>query len=170
MFSAKRRLGGLKAKRNGDNFENMVEYQARRQGWTIESIPSGCKWIAANKIIAVPTPFDYVAAKKEYGAIFFDAKTTDGKTFVKSALKPHQVNSLYTFELAGIRSGYLVWFKEIDSVVFFCASKLKALKSNCSLSIEDGIFIGCGRSFELKGIMQNDESKSTAETGKDTDV
>lgn len=110
------------------------------RGVVLEQIPSGCRWIG-KKPIPVRSPFDFIAAR-DGTVVLFDAKTVATKTFSKSACKPHQIEALARFWSAGLRAGYVVWFRPIDSVVFFGADSLKRLPQRSSLKESDGIALG----------------------------
>lgn len=101
--------------------------------------------------MAVPqkTPFDFIASKNGR-ALVFDAKTLNGETFPKSACEPHQVEALLKFEASKLTAGYIVFFRALDSVVFFSASRLKQLAPRCSLKSSDGIKLGSGTSLNLE--------------------
>ena len=147
MLRSSASIAGAKAKVFGQYFENILSVHCRKQNIRFEQIPSGCKWVG-KKPIPVKTPFDFIASKHGR-AVVFDAKTTAGSSFSKSACKEHQIESLFKFELSGLTAGYIVWFREVDSIVFFKASELKQLPSRCSLKVSDGLFLGTKSNLNL---------------------
>lgn len=148
MFRSSASISGAKAKAYGRFFENILSVHCQKTGIKFEQIPSGCKWVGKTPI-PMRTPFDFIAAKNGR-AIVFDAKTLNNDAFSKSACTPHQIDSLYGFEVSGLTAGYIVWFRTIDSVVFFSASQLKQLKPRCSLKILDGVFLGRQNALNLE--------------------
>jgi penicillin-binding protein-related factor A (putative recombinase) len=140
-------IRGAKAKFWGANFENLLSLHCRLNKIAFEKIPSGCKWVGK---MAVPqkTPFDFIAAKNGR-AVVFDAKTLDRETFPKSSCEPHQVEALHSFEMSKLTAGYIVFFRPINSVVFFTASQLKGLLPRYSLKATDGISLGTGSELNL---------------------
>lgn len=104
--------------------------------------------------MAVPakSPFDFILAKNGR-VILCDAKSIDAKNFSKSSCKPHQIDSLYGFEMSGLTAGFIVWLRAVDQVVFFQASKLKDLPPRCSLKTSDGILLGSVNTLTLEGLL-----------------
>ena len=110
--------------------------------------------------MAVPakSPFDFIIAKNGK-AVFFDAKSLDATTFTRSACKPHQIDSLAGFEMSGLTSGFIVWLRQSNEVVFFRASQLKALPPRCSLKSSDGILLGSIETLTLEGLLNGEAGR-----------
>lgn len=142
-----RRIGGLKAKRNGQLFENVVKSQCERLGWAVVRIPDGSRTLGLNKIIRVKSPFDFCIAKRG-NVIFFDAKSWEGATWAKSKVNDKQVEHLLKLEAAWQVSGYMVFFKKIDRVIFFTATQLDSLNARESLLPGQGIDLGSIKDFD----------------------
>lgn len=140
---------GYKAKRNGQNFEHLICNELRKRGWVVTRIPDGCKVVGANKFIRVKSPFDFVATRlvdpwNDSTAMFFDAKTVQGKTFSYSSIRsPHQLVYLHDIEQTGFRAGYVIQFQTLEKteVRFFMASQLLKLRRGQSVSAADGELI-----------------------------
>lgn len=148
MLRTKASVRGAKAKVFGQYFENILTVCCVRSKIKFEQIPSGCKWVG-KRPIPMRTPFDFIACKNSK-VILFDAKTLNAKTFNKSSCKPHQIDSLYGFEVSGLTAGYIVWFREVDTIVFFRASQLKNLQQRSSLKVSDGVFLGSKNTLSLE--------------------
>lgn len=124
-------------------------------------IPDGCDtkkvrgprgW--ETKIVRIRTPFDFVAFRGGRGVVF-DAKTVDGETFPHSAIKEHQLISLISCADHTTRAGYLVWFRPIDTVVWFSHMRLQALAPRQSLAPSDGsIQIGRAMAMRLESLFE----------------
>lgn len=146
-------IGGLEAKRNGEEFENLIKYNAKKSGVTITQIPSGCRWVNGVRAVAVPTDFDFIAWK-DGRAMAFDAKSTNGNTFTKSMVKQHQAVKLYEIEQnSNSTAGYLVWFKAHNVIVFFTATQLYNLKPRTSLKVTDGLRVGAAPTFDIGSLL-----------------
>lgn len=141
MTERSRSIGGMKAKKRGDAFENLLRGEAQRTRWVIVSIPTGCKVLGKNRFIRVATPFDFVFVKSGY-ILFADAKTTIGKTFSKSMITKHQVDHLLQIHNEMICAGYIVNFTTLNTTVFFDALTLDSLKAGESLTPNQGIHMG----------------------------
>lgn len=141
-------IGGRTAKIMGEQFENILKASFKKHGAAIVQIPSGCKWVTGYKAISVPTPFDFFACKNGV-PIAFDAKTVNKETFSKSEVKAHQVLALHDLENAGMKAGYLVWFRPCEKVVFFSSLQLIKLLPRKSLKVDDGICLGSIKDLNL---------------------
>ncbi len=155
MFRAKKnlnnQLGGLQAKRNGGEFENLIEARCEREGVVIEKIPSGCRWVRGRggvRPIPVRSPFDFLACFQGR-SFFFDAKSVQKATFTYSELDQNQVACLARIHAQGIPAGYVVRFAEIGRIAYFNALTLSQLEPRGSLKLSDGIDLGCGASFSI---------------------
>lgn len=67
--------------------------------------------------IPISSPTDYIGSISPDGkAIAFDAKETKSTTsFPLKNIHDHQLNFLTYFEATGAKSGFLIWFKSLDS-------------------------------------------------------
>jgi penicillin-binding protein-related factor A (putative recombinase) len=155
------RLRGLKSKKYGEHFENILHGNAQRTKWNVIRIPDGCKQISAFKLIRTQTPFDFVFLKAETDGIltrrytvFADAKTTQGDTFKHSDITDHQVDSLFKIHSLGFTAGYVVQFREHNKTVFFRADQLYALPKRKSLKPEDGVSLGTSTTIDLSLIFK----------------
>lgn len=144
MATIKKILGGYKARNNGEIFENALVRHSGASGVTALKIPSGCRWVKS-KFGVMPkpmqTPFDFVLTRKSV-AVFIDAKSVSSKSFTRSAIKPHQLLELLKKERDGFCAGYVVYFQEINSVIFFSAGLLSSLNRGKSLKPTDGKYMG----------------------------
>lgn len=132
---------GFRAKKNGASFEELIEARSRIQGITYVQIPDGCKQISAFKTIRVPTPFDVILGFGK-NILFCDLKSTEGNSFTYSMIKPHQLRALSELSKHGQRSGFLVFFRSCNRVVFFNSRLLSSVKPGTGLSPNDGLFVG----------------------------
>lgn len=151
MSKSAKILSGKKAQAFGKGFEQAVSDQGNREGFLVIKWPDGCRRVAGFlKLIPVKTPFDFTLISSGK-AIFFDAKTFDKNTISRGDLVEHQINVLSEIEKRGFVSGYLVYFRKPNKVVFFEGHKLMLLaQTGSSLKWEDGFQIGTITDFELK--------------------
>lgn len=145
------RISGKKARANGAVFEQIFERRAKSQGWVFIRFPLGCRRVGRNTLLQIKTPLDCILVK-DGRAIFVDLKSTGINNFSHSMVTPHQVEVLKAIECEHLSSGYIVWFRESDEVVFFGAGALDRLKVRESLSVEDGITLGSIADFKLSEI------------------
>ena len=138
-----RQRAGYFAKKIGSKTEDDIEAKCRHQGILLISIPSGCEWVGANRVIPVPTPFDCVGIWGK-NDIFFDIKTTANSSFSYSAIhaKPHQIDWLVRIAKRDRRAGFLVHFREAQQLVWFDAVKMAQVQKRESLGPQDGLNLG----------------------------
>lgn len=132
------RIGGMRAKIAGTNWENLFESSAWRFGCKVIKIPSGCKWVGPNKIKPIPTPFDFCIIRKSV-SVYLDTKTTLSGTFTFSDIDQNQVYWLSQCAAGGCKAGYVVEFRKLGSVVFFSVEQLAGLRPRSGLSPAQGV-------------------------------
>ncbi len=142
MATIRKIKAGYKAKANGQIFEAFVKSCAQKQGFKVTQIPLGAKQIGGGKLIRVRTDFDFILWKNGF-AVALDAKSTTHENFATDSLTSHQVLSLKEIEDQGFIAGYLVYFSELERVVFYSATQLSQMRFRQSLKPENGI--QCGR-------------------------
>jgi hypothetical protein len=148
--SLSRRIAGSKSREYGQLFEKRLESACHRMGVAFVRIPDGCIMVRGRGGMVIPkrvkTPFDFVISMQGRSA-FIDCKTIESGNFTHSMITSHQVNSLMTMENAQNLAGYVVWYRDVDKIIFYQASVLKALKPKQSLDLNDGIFLGRAQTF-----------------------
>ncbi len=149
-----RQLGGLLAKQVGDTFEPALEIRCRQHGIGFQKIPNGCRRAyIRGRLTLIPcrTPFDFIICK-DFRSATIDCKTIVGNTFTYSMCDPRQVTTLSEMG-EHIPSGYVVWFRESDRIVFFSHIILRALQQRGSLSDTSGLYLGQIDSFNPTKIL-----------------
>ena len=159
----KRRLSGLRAKRAGESWENLLESSAWRAGCKVIRIPSGCRWVSGVKAVPVKTPFDFVLIKAGK-SIYCDAKTTLEKNWSYSSNDPQQIASLSECAKGGCRAGYIVNFRSLKKIIFFSVEKLSGLRPRESLSPEQGINLSDDKSEMNLGALFYERSQEVPAT------
>lgn len=155
-----RQVGGLKAKKIGDTFEQIFKVACKIKGVGVVRIPNGCTRVrsgASLRLIPCRTPFDYVIAKDGFAAAL-DCKTIDQSTFSKSNVVPEQVESLAEIG-QHIPSGYVIWFRPLDLVCFFPWQTLHSLSKGQGLKPADGVELGQIDNIEVERILANGTTK-----------
>ena len=141
MATFKKRQAGYKSKNAGDYFENMLHFFGTCQRIEVVRIPNGCKVVKIRgKLVTIPikSPFDFIIVKNGI-AIFLDCKTVESGNFCYSDLTQHQVNGLFNLERQGITSGYLIYYRNINKIIFYKASVLSSLRPKSSLDERSGL-------------------------------
>lgn len=147
--------GGLRAKREGDAFQQFFFNACRAAGIYAIQFPEGCKRVMRNgrhALIQVKTPFDFILVGRGTSA-YVDTKSIAAETVTYSFLTPHQVQVLGDVEARGLKAGYVVHFKLTNMVYFFSAKLLLSLRSRESLKPEQGEPLGHLYRMQLKGFV-----------------
>lgn len=159
-------IRGKKANAYGKQFEVFVHRQALKERLHIIRMPDGCRTVRMRtgelKTLRVQTPFDYVLIWKGVTA-FFDCKTFDSDRISKSQLTDHQVEALCEIEQHECPAGYLINFREINSVAFIEANKLKKLEPRSSILAREMLFLGEIENFDLIKIFTEHMSKPSGD-------
>lgn len=135
--------GGHRARNFGQSFEDHFKKTVEQNGGICVKIPSGGRVVGTGHkkiFVKMKSPFDFVVAKDGLACVL-DCKTLEADTFPFSAIKRHQLKSLYECS-RHIPSGYVVWFRVSDQVCFFPSELLLALKPRQSLRPQDGFLLG----------------------------
>lgn len=149
-----RRFSGLRAKRQGEEFEHRFYHQAQINGFECIRIPDGCRTVRDRYgkigVMRIKSPFDFILLS-EKKTLLVDTKSCESKHFARSKINYNQLTHLMRasrFHLAG----YVVWFKKSDSVVFFHAKQLNGLRHGSSLSEAMGVHLGTLMNFDVRKI------------------
>lgn len=134
----------------GLEFENIILKQARMQGLYVRKEPIAARRFGLKSLYQIKSDYDFKLILPPLGiCVFLDAKSTEDTKFVYSKLVPHQVGALLEIQRAGCLSGYLIWFRTINRVIFFDAEKLDKLQPRESLLPENGTDLGSFENMHL---------------------
>lgn len=125
----------------GTDNEKIMDQLARFEDIAVVPIPDGCRQINAHRLIRVKSPFDRILAKGG-AAAFVDYKSCEKAPFSYSQVNLDQVIYLKSLHDKGLVAGYMVHFRQEDTLVFFNAQALFNLKPRTSLSAASGISLG----------------------------
>jgi len=144
-----RQQAGLKAKREGQNWERSFEINCTEADIRFIRIPDGCKQLGRFKLIRVKSPFDYL--------ISYNGKTAciDLKSFgTGTRLTYSHINQNQLIALLNMRrdclTGYVVFFRSVGKVVFYDSLLMNKLSKGESLEISQGHLLdNLGQSLPL---------------------
>lgn len=100
---------------------NAVNLKYRKEGLAvIYNLPLPVV-VTSQGPVPISTPTDYVGCISPDGkGVAFDAKETRNTTsFPLANIHDHQLNFLTLYESCGGKSGFLIWFKEVDETEAF---------------------------------------------------
>lgn len=149
MATIAKRIGGLKAKRNGQAFEARFMASCQIYGVCATRIPDGCRRVGARQLIPVKSPFDFVLSYLGRSAMI------DTKSYVDrmphSDINPDQVRAMLGHEAQGALAGYVIYLRESDVMLFTPATALREkLKVRGSIGIDDLMSVPLGAPGEFK--------------------
>lgn len=160
-----RSQAGYFANKMGSAFEELFKASCNRSSLIWVRIPNGCQTYRdkTGKLCTkwVKTPFDFLITANGLSAVV-DCKTIDGRTMSYSFIKDHQLDALLNAGRS-INSGYIVWFREVDAVVFFSAFRMNKLKEGQSLDFVDGLQLGSVSEFNPSMCLKWIDDGTTAE-------
>lgn len=148
--SPKKRLAGAKAVRNGRAFEDLFESMCRIHFVNFTAIPDGCRVVGRGRLLRVPTPFDYVASYHGMVALL-DTKTVQGKRFVPSDIKKHQLSAM--LDHPKVLSGYLILFREVNYVGWLPSGRMREMiRDGKGVAAEELACLGSTLAFDPRKI------------------
>ena len=153
--------------KSGKQFEVLFEKIALHRGFFPVRIPNGFQ-ITQNRPLKgfmVKSPFDFILEHEEHGTAFLDLKTIATKKFPVALIKPHQIRILDKLSRNHI-SGFLVWFRKTDRIVFFKAHHA-VLKTH--LLSEEGLDIGDLSNMDLVKLMLSRQGNTNGQSRSSTE-
>lgn len=140
------------AKREGNQFEQLFERAALRQGLGIIRIADGCRRVGLKKLIPVKQAADWILAFNNKAALIDTKSMGKGKTFSHAYINDNQIRPMAGFAIQGVIAGYVVWFREHNKIVFYKVELLSNVLPGNSLSIDDGELLGSLEECDLRRI------------------
>lgn len=109
---------GFRQQAFGSAFEDLFfNLCARVPGMAITRFPDGCRVIGRNRLVRVKTPCDWILTFGGVSALI-DTKSSAGP-FPHSKIEAHQVHEMLKHSQSGAKSGYVIWMRKTDDVVFY---------------------------------------------------
>lgn len=138
------------SRQRGWDFEALFEKMCRFEGLLVRKIPLSCRPIGNNQFLPVKSELDWQVGHSGITA-FIDTKSQKGATMVRSAFNDDQVDVAVGFNSWDIPAGFIVFFREINRVVFFTGAQIHAIQSG-SVSADEGLELGTGFDFSVRKI------------------
>lgn len=137
----------------GKIFEELFLKQAQRLGITCLRNYQTCRFLFKGRVQVIPGQLDFTLITQNGKVGFFDCKTFDNDYFTFSQLTEHQVirSVLYNDNL--VPSGFVVWFRPINSIVYFTGLTIALKGEGSRFTQNDGLCLGRFENFDLKLII-----------------
>lgn len=141
---------GRTAQAQGALFESLFLRACRLRKIAATRIPDGCKTLGKGRVVRVRTDFDWIITSQGRSGLI-DTKTVAGQRFMPShVFSPHQVAALAEHADAGAVAGFVIWFREADSVCFMPVSQIQAMvQSGKGFKFDQLLQLGPIASFNL---------------------
>lgn len=118
-------------------------------------------YVHGHGVVSVPAPFDWVTVYKGKSA-YIDTKSYEDDALPHSHIKAHQLKELTKTEYHGHTSGYLVWHRSINQVVFYSAGVLNTIKEGESVKPDQGISLGKIENMNLRLLFERRKTSRRA--------
>ena len=143
------------AKNLGNDFEVAFKHMCHISGVAVSQIYDGFIRVGAGGLLPKKQACDFVLSFNGKTALV-DCKTQgEGFTFAKSHVDQDQLDKMRSHHSHGTITGYIVYFRTAQKVVFFSTTALeKDLRS-----IEDGMFLGPLIQCDIKKIFTYGQAK-----------
>lgn len=145
---------GAKANRDtGALFEDLFKKMAQMNGLLPIKNYLTARIIYAGKIQLMKSELDYKLINQDGQVGYFDCKTYDDKKFSYSNLEPKQIERAKLYYDWGVPSGFVVWFRESNRVIFFTGKDIVQKGPGNSFNDQEGLWLGRAERFDLKGLL-----------------
>lgn len=137
----------------GNQFEKIFKKQAQSLGLLAIKNELNAKYIGGGGVRAFKGDLDYKLIDRAGNVGFFDCKTFEKDQFTYSQIEPHQLDRSIVYQEWGVPTGFIVWFRESNSVVYFSPKRITFGGPRSCFFPEDGLILGTYESFRLKSLL-----------------
>lgn len=148
-FSSQAMTTTFSNREEGKTFELIFERQCKLSGLWVEQNHLKAKRGYKGRLIAMESNLDFTVVDKGGRVGFFDCKSFDGESFKFSEIPPHQLDLATRYNDWKVPAGFVVWFREVDRVVFFSGAFLRAVGGGNSLCWSGGVQLGKWSRFDI---------------------
>jgi hypothetical protein len=148
----------MEARKNasiGGGFEKIFESAAMHQGFLVCKNHLSAKFKYNGELELIPGELDFKIISKRGGIAFLDMKSFGDREFPFSSLKAHQVQRAGLYNEWNVVAGFIVWFRPIDTVVFYSGHDVQRSGPGTSFAPEDGMILGGLANFDLNLVLRS---------------
>lgn len=135
-------------KEAGTTFEKLFERQCLLSGLWADPNHIKARRLWGGKLKELKSDLDYKVMRRGGRIGFFDCKTFDEAFFTYSKINPDQLDLSRRYNEWGFASGFVVWFRPIDRVVFYSGQLISDRGPGTRFTPLDGTDIGCWSRFD----------------------
>lgn len=145
---------GVNNRDQGALFEAMFKKRAQINGMFAEKNNLAARRLPGGRILVLKSDLDYKLINQAGRVGFFDCKSFIGNKFTYSQLDPDQLKKSETYNYYNVPSGFVVWFRLTNEIVYFNAFKITQRGQGASFTALDGITLGSIENFDLKPLLK----------------
>lgn len=134
-------------------FESMFKDRAQINGMLAEKNHLTARYLPGGRVKVVKSELDYRLINQSGRIGYFDCKSFIGDSFTYSQIDPDQLDRALKYEYWNIPSGFIVWLRSINKVVWFKGTVIQRKGARASFGPEDGVLLGTIENFDLKRLL-----------------
>lgn len=143
-------MGAAQNQQEGKVFETLFQKQGQRLGLLVLKNPLAARFVWSGRTQLVKSQLDFTVIDQTGRTGFFDTKSYVGDKFTFSQLDPKQIDQTILYSEYQVPSGFVVWFRAPNRVVYFKGSLIKSRGPKSSFECIQGIQLGRIESFDLR--------------------
>lgn len=145
--------GARKGRIEGNQFQNIFERMAKLNGLYAERNHLTAKFTYSGRTRVMKSELDYKLINREGRLGFFDCKSFEGSQFNYSMIEEHQVRRAAFYNQWRIPSGFVVWFRTPNRVVFYSGMQIFLKGAGNSFTPDEGTQLGQYHNFDIKKLL-----------------
>jgi len=140
----------MKGRDYGQAFEQIFLERGQLNGLFVRKNPLSCRHVWGGRLQLVKGLLDFMLVSPHGIVGFFDTKSFGGDKFAFSEIDEGQLKMADTFNKWNVPAGFVVYFRDLDAVVYFKAGDLYRKGPRSSFGVIDGKYLGTVFNFDLK--------------------
>lgn len=138
----------------GAYFEGVFEFHAKRCGmYPKKNYLTARHQGYSGRVKVLKSNLDYTLITQEGRVGYFDCKSFQGENFTYSMIDIDQLKLADTYFYWNVPTGFIVWLRQINKVVFYTPRKIIMKGARNSFGVEDGLLLGSLESCDLRPVM-----------------
>lgn len=146
--------GAEKGRTEGSAFQDLFEKQSKRNGLLAIRNHYTAKYQYSGTISVVKSELDYKLINQKGSVGYFDCKSFQQDHFTYSMIDEKQIERACLYNEWNVRSGFVVWLREINRVVFYSGHIIKGRGPGNRFESHDGLHLGKFESFDLRLLLR----------------
>lgn len=132
----------------------MFKKRAQSAGLLAEKNHLTARYTYNGRITVTKSNLDYTLINQDGKIGYFDCKSFLSDHFTYSALEPHQIDLSIKYERWCVPSGFVVWFRQVNKIVWFKGLDIQRKGPGSRFTTQDGILLGSIEMFDLNKLLK----------------